>query len=164
LRILVVLALAWADIAPAEVYRCEVGGKLEFSDRPCAAGAPALELAPTNTMQAHPGDRALAEQHDKRGVASRKAQAAADADWKRAYAARKKKEAQIREGQIKGKVVAGMTASQVRSILGEPTSSQTQDGEAGSQETWTFRKDGSTQTVQFKGGQVTRVTGTTKKK
>ncbi len=58
------IVLACCSLAQAGVYRCDAGGTLQFSDKPCEAGQQPLEIARPNTLETSTGDRALAAQFD----------------------------------------------------------------------------------------------------
>jgi hypothetical protein len=60
------VTLAWADI-----YRCDHDGKLQFTDKPCAAGQDPAIIAPLNTLETSAGDRALAQAFDAETAALR---------------------------------------------------------------------------------------------
>ena len=155
--LLAVIGLGWSGVSPAEVYRCDQDGKLQYSDKPCVAGQVPVVVQQPNSLHADPGDKALAKQHDRDAAVARKARAAAQAESDKAYAARKKSEKQIREGQVRGEVVVGMTTSQVGTILGEPTSVRQSQSQKGSSESWTFKNGAESQTVTFKDGKVTSI-------
>ncbi|HZP13694.1 MAG TPA: DUF4124 domain-containing protein [Nevskiaceae bacterium] len=52
--------------ASANIYRCERGGKLVFSDRACEAGQVAIEITTPNVLETSSGDRELARAFDAR--------------------------------------------------------------------------------------------------
>jgi hypothetical protein len=63
---------AWAS----NVYRCDDGGRLRFSDRPCVAGQEPLAIATPNTMETSAGDASLARDYDDDIARRRKSQVA----------------------------------------------------------------------------------------
>ena len=160
---LIAVALGWSGAAPAEVYRCEAGGRTQFSDKPCLAGQEPMAVALPNTMETSAGDQALAREYDRETKARRKARAAANAETEKASRARRKTEARILQGQVRNEVVVGMTEDQVGSILGEPSGKRSSESDAGSSQTWTFQKEGVAHTVQFKDGKVASVSRRTAK-
>ena len=162
--LLAVFGLGWSGVSFAEVYRCDQDGKLQYSDKPCVAGQAPEVVREPNSLHADPGDKALAKQYDREAAAKHKARAAAEAEASKAYAARKKSEERIREGQMKGEAVVGMTPSQVKAILGEPASVRQSQSQKGSSESWTFRNGAESQTVTFKDGKVTSVSKRTAKR
>jgi hypothetical protein len=149
--------------ATAGIFRCEIDGKPVFSDKPCVAGAAPLDLPPVNTIQYSREDRALAKAHDQRGSDERETREKANSEWHQAYQARKMREAEVRQGQLKGEVVNGMTPAQVRNLMGEPDHASVQTSDSSDKESWTYRDGNSTATVQFRNGQVAGVTKRKKK-
>ena len=122
LWLLAALGLGFTGGAEAEVYRCEKDGKLQYSDRACVKGDAPVALPPLSTVHREASERALAKQYDHEASAQRRAKASADAEWKKSYSSRKKNEARVQEGRIKGEVVVGMSEQEVHALLGEPDS------------------------------------------
>jgi hypothetical protein len=53
MKILLFIALLFIPVfASAEIYKCDIDGKLVFSDRVCQYNADSIELKPTNGMTA----------------------------------------------------------------------------------------------------------------
>jgi hypothetical protein len=63
--LLAALGAGWIDVAAANVYRCDQGGRMQFSDKPCVAGQEPMPVAQLNTMETSAGDQALARQYDR---------------------------------------------------------------------------------------------------
>ncbi|HUP90860.1 MAG TPA: DUF4124 domain-containing protein [Solimonas sp.] len=155
--LLSIIALVASMAAHAEVYRCQVEGREVFTDKPCAAGAKPAELAPVSVMQAPPPSD-LARQWDERTARERKARDRTDKAWLEKHEASKTREERVRNGRVTGKVVRGMTAADVRSVLGAPDGSTRDDGKKGDREKWTYTLgDGRKQTVTFQDGEVSAV-------
>lgn len=162
-RILLSILLA-SPAAWAEVYRCEQDGKTVYTDRPCAQGAaPYAAQKPMTVLPATPAASAteLEKAHDARAARERQNRDAADAEWLRQHQAKKDKAERVRGGMVRGEAVPGMSPVQVRSAMGEPDELS---GETG-HERWRYREaDGTLVTVQFKNGEVSKVSRQKKKK
>jgi len=145
--------------AVAAIYRCEQGGRPTYTDRPCDAQAEPLDLPGANVYERKGGGAGsagdLARQYDERLARERKARDHDDAEWLKTYDVRKRREARIREGLLRGEVVAGMNAVEVRQVLGEPERVTRQDKAGVVKETWTYRDGAQTRSVNFKDGEVT---------
>lgn len=155
--LLAALGASWIGASPAEVYRCQAGAEVRYSDQPCAAGQAPIAVEQPNTMHADPGDHALARQHDRETGASNQSRADAAAAAQKSYQARSQAQARVRLAQLHQEVAVGMTPSQVSAILGEPAAERSSQTAAGSTQTWTFRDGGRTQTIRFKDGKVASV-------
>lgn len=154
-RGLAAVALAITFPAGAEIYRCELNGKLTFTDRPCAVGAEPLELKKPIEMETAPGEAQLARDYDRRLAREVRGRGQGTAERADAYAARKAKAERIRAARLKGRVAQGMTPQDVRYVLGEPQTVTQSESQGVSRETWTYKEaGGTTQTVQFKNGEV----------
>ncbi|NBB91561.1 MAG: DUF4124 domain-containing protein [Gammaproteobacteria bacterium] len=57
----ILLLISTSAVADARIYRCESGGVIEFSDRPCSEGARAFEAEPVSVVVPDEGLPALAE-------------------------------------------------------------------------------------------------------
>ncbi|WP_028079355.1 DUF4124 domain-containing protein [Solimonas soli] len=154
-----VLALALgAPAAQAAVYRCSVGGVVQFSDRPCQAGDAPLDLKAPNVVKADDGAAPLAEQYDRRVREYGKARAAEDAAWRKDHEARSADAERLRAARARREVVRGMSAADVRRLLGEPRTTATASGKGGTKETWTYADEGDGRvTVTLQGGVVSDV-------
>ena len=148
--LLTLMALACSCPVRAEVYRCVVGGKLVFTDIACTAGAAPAELAPLSTMDAVPhGD--FAKQYDEREARRSAEVRKSRATEAEAYSASKAQAAAIRQGEVEGRIVPGMTRSQVERILNLPTQIE---GQGGPHERWVYKNGRDQRTVVFNNGVV----------
>jgi hypothetical protein len=153
--------------AQAGVYRCMVGGVVQYSDQPCQAGDTPLDLRAPNVVQPDADDAALAGQHDRRTQAYQKARSAEDAAWRKDYETRSADAERIRAARANREVVRGMREADVRRLLGEPARTATTSGKGGAKETWSYADDGDGRvTVTLQAGVVTDVrrSGAGKKK
>ena len=170
--LLFIFLFAVAGAAHAEVYRCKVGNQSVFSDSPCAGDAkpaqlPEINVVPreeivapkrkpvaTTTPAAASADTAPSPNPEVKSPAKKKA----DADWVKRHKAQKQKEDRVRKGRIAGKIVNGMTAKQVRDILGKPDSVTREDKGGIIKERWTYKNDDGIQTVRLRNGEVDSTT------
>ncbi|NKF22439.1 DUF4124 domain-containing protein [Solimonas marina] len=146
-------------MAPAEagVYRCTVDGVTRYSDQPCQAGDTPVDVPDANVVQPTASD-ALAEQHDRRVDAYRKARAAEDADWREQHDAATADAERIRNARVRGEAAVGMTEADLRGALGTPDKTRTRQSASGTRETWSYRNDdGSRTTVTLQDGIVSKV-------
>jgi hypothetical protein len=135
----------------AAVYRCEQGGRTVYTDTPCAAGSePIAERQPTSI--AADGDADLAAAHDERRERELDLRSTADAQWLRLHEDRRAEAARVRQGLVEGRVVAGMSAADVRHVRGAPDSIEPGAGAGG--ERWVYRRDRKREVVQFENGRV----------
>lgn len=156
--LLAVLAAAALQPAQAEVYRCVVGGVTQFSDRPCQAGDAPLSVPPANVVPADRAAAPLAEQHDRRVQASRKARAEEDAAWRQDYEARTAEAERLRAARGRGEVVRGMSANDVRRLLGTPAKIDSDRDAKGLRERWSYADTGAGRvTVTLRDGVVSDV-------
>jgi hypothetical protein len=139
--------------AHAEIYRCEQDGQVTYTDRPCAAGAAPVPLAPINAISAPPapGAQDLARQYDRRTARETAARQKARAQAAEDYAAKKARQDAIRKALIEGRVIEGMTPEQVRTVLNEPTRIE---GAGGANERWIYVDGRSRRTISFRNGLV----------
>ncbi|MGH8504554.1 MAG: DUF4124 domain-containing protein [Stenotrophobium sp.] len=150
-----VLILLAAGAAHAEVYRCQKDGVTAFSDKPCAKDAEAYR--PVNPLQVIPHDTVpdTALKPDDKLERERKARDAEYARSNHEYEASKHEAAQVRAGLAQGRVTVGMTAAQVRDLMGEPLTTRRQKRKGRETEVWTFRQDdGSRLAVSLHAGKV----------
>ena len=157
LRVLLLAVLMGAPAAQAAVYRCTVGGVVQFSDKPCRAGDAPLDVKTPNVVQAD-DSAPLAEQYDRRVREYGKARAAEDAAWRKDYEARSADAERLRTARAKREVVRGMSAGDVRRLLGEPQKTATASGKGGIKEIWSYADEGEGRvTVTLQGGTVSDV-------
>lgn len=155
-----------AGPAQAEIYRCQQAGQIQFSDRPCAAGAQPAQLPPATVVMPEPGTADLAREHDRRTQQHLRARAAEDGDLQRQRQQQRGDEARIRAARQRGDVVQGMSAIDVRHLLGEPAQISTRsDANHGDTQIWQYR-DGkrSGATVSLRDGIVVQVRGAARRK
>lgn len=116
---LVAVALGLAMQADGAVYRCEIDGRMTYTDRPCATGAQPHVLPELSTV---PSESALdlSRQHDERVERERESRASDDAAWLESHARRKEQEARMESAIAARQVIKGMRADQVRRALGSP--------------------------------------------
>lgn len=149
--------LAWIGLwlvpamaAQAAVYRCESGGQVTYTDRPCAAGAQPAVLPPIGVV---PGSKGLdlAKQYDARVRGEREAHARADRSWLDAHAAEQAQARAAASAMKAGRTAPGMSTYEARQALGRPDRVRRR----GDRETWTYEKDGKAgRTVIFENGRV----------
>jgi hypothetical protein len=72
--IILFVAQLSGGVSASNVYRCDDGGRLRFSDRPCVAGQEPLAIAAPNTMETSAGDASLARDYDDDIARRRKTQ------------------------------------------------------------------------------------------
>ncbi|MGH8541105.1 MAG: DUF4124 domain-containing protein [Stenotrophobium sp.] len=150
--------LLLAQAAQAELYRCQQGGTTVFSDKPCAKDAQPYQ--PEHPIQVVPHIQApdLAKKYDEDVQRGKKDRDQADSKWNKDYQTRKEQEQRLKQAHAKRKVVAGMTAREVRSLLGEPVNTNRSESAKGVKESWTYMDNGARLTVSFKDGVVTGTT------
>jgi hypothetical protein len=152
--------------ATAQVYRCEVNGVTEYSDRPCAAQAERQDLPPISIIDEPADNRGLERSFAERQRREREAgqiRREEDARWVREHDAREAEARRLREARVERRVTAGMDAAEVRRLLGEPQRVVTQENKKGQRiERWTYQQPA--QTVTLEDGIVIRVTATRKSK
>lgn len=151
------VALAAADAARAEVYRCEQNGVVRYTDKPCNAQAQALDLPDPIVLPAGPTEDLLGKAR-KRNQAQREARDKADTEWLEQHEAQKADEERLRSARIAGDVVEGMKADDVRRLHGDPAVVSHSRGKNGDRETWSYvLGDGRRLHVTFVDGQVSTV-------
>jgi hypothetical protein len=111
IRCAAVILMLFCANAFAEIYRCDRNGKLEFSDRACAAGQIAIDVAEPNVMETSSGERALAQAFDDR-TASLRAMRAAEKARTRAPAL----DAEPKTSKAKSKARKRSAAKRAKSI------------------------------------------------
>ena len=151
----VALGALAAGAAHAEVYRCQKDGVTVFSDKPCARDAETYR--PEHPLQVIPHD-AVPETALKPDDKLERARRARDAEYARSnreYEAGKQEAARVRAGLAQGRVTIGMTAAQVRDLMGEPLTTRRQKRKGRETEVWTFRQDdGSRLAISLHQGKV----------
>ena len=163
LPVLLAAAAAWP--AEAAIYRCQQDGQLQFSDRPCAAGAQPAQLPPATVVMPEPGVADLAKEHERRTQQYRRARDAEDGELQQRRQQQRADETRIRAARQRGDVVQGMTATEVHQLLGKPAQVSTHsDAVNGDTEVWHYR-DGkrSGATVSLRDGLVVQVRGARRK-
>ncbi len=155
--VLAAAGLCAAASASAQIYRCEGAAGVRFTDQPCAAPTPPVEVPAPIVVPAGPAAD-LAGEADARRERQRRARDQADAQWAEAHAARKAAEERVRAGRIAGEVVQGMSAADVRRIHGEPATISTHSGSKGVRQSWSYvLADGRRMQVTFSDGRVSDV-------
>lgn len=141
---------------PAEgaVYRCQVDGRMTYTDRPCATGAQPHVLPELSTV---PSEKApdLSRQHDERLERERESRARDDAAWLESHTRRKEKEARMEAAISARQVIKGMSADQVRRALGSPDEVE----RFAQGERWTYGSGRQKRTVDLEGGVVVATGG-----
>jgi hypothetical protein len=156
---LALLLAAQPALAAAEIYRCQDGGALRFSDRPCGDDAVRLQLPPPNLIKAVPAEP-LARQHDERVKTQVRRRAAEDAEWRKRHEQEQRSDEQIRAARIRRELVIGMTANDVRSVRGAPQQIRRDEKGGNPREVWTYAvKDQPRETVTLERGLVVAVGG-----
>ncbi|MGH8462056.1 MAG: DUF4124 domain-containing protein [Stenotrophobium sp.] len=154
----IIVALALLLLAPAtqaEVYRCQKDGVTVFSDKPCAANAEAYR--PAQPLQVIPHDEVpdLTRPLGSKLEQQRKARDQDYAKSNKAYQAQKDDDERLRAATAQRRVAAGMSAAQVRSIMGEPLGQRRQTRKGRVTEVWTYQlDDGSRLAVSLHDGKV----------
>lgn len=151
-----VLALVALVAHAGEIYRCEHGGQLTYSDRPCAPAARPAPLPPLQTVPAGPAQRGLADAWDRQTERARRARDRADSAWLKAYRDKKASEQAVRKGLIEERVVVGMTPDQVQQVLHQLPDRVS--GDPGQPNRWVFYNGRARRTtVWFKRGRVSKI-------
>lgn len=141
----------------AQVYRCEQGGTVRYSDKPCASGAQPVELPKPIVVPAGPKADLLGEAERRRNQ-QRQARDTADAQWLQDHETRKSEEDRLRDGRVSRTVVQGMRPADVRRIHGEPSVVSAGKTAKGARETWSYAMEGGRRVhVTFIDGVVTNV-------
>jgi hypothetical protein len=153
------LAAGLALAAGAEpVYKCEKDGKFVYTDQPCAPDAQPHALPSAIVVKpSGKSERELAKQHDARIRRDRAQRDKSDAAWVKEHESRKDREARVREAIIEHRAIKGMSADEVRQALGEPDKVSRSESYGSDKETWTYREDGATRSVNFKNGEVSSI-------
>jgi hypothetical protein len=143
--------LAAAPAAWAEVYRCTVDGKTIYTDKPCQPGAAPTTLPPITSIDRQPTSTPMTRQFDvdaRREAASNHNANSARLD---AYAAQKAHDDAVRSATIAHRVIMGMTVSEVRQSIGEPTRI---DFEGTPNERWIYQNGRDCHTLSFANGML----------
>lgn len=147
----------------AAVYRCETGGKVQFTDRPCTAGAQPHPLTPATVIS--PGeDVDLVRAYDERLERERGERDAADGAFLKRHKAEKAEAARIRKAVIGNRIVPGMRPEHVRRVLGPPDEVSKGVSGGSATERWTYREGKSRRQVVFRDGAVSQAGETAAKK
>lgn len=135
----------------SEVYRCERGGVITYTDRPCADGAVPHELPPIGQVPA--GEAAdLSGAYDERRAREREQRTRENARWLQEHQARKAQAERFEAAIREGRVLKGMTPDHVRRALGRPDEVERGAGA----EIWTYGTGRGRKTLVFRDGQLTR--------
>ncbi|GAC1622202.1 MAG: hypothetical protein NVS9B10_05880 [Nevskia sp.] len=137
--------------AHAAVYRCEQGGKLTYTDQPCAAGAEPARLPAVTSVPPDRAAAALAKQYDADAKRNADTLAKSDRDWLKKRGRDKAQEDALRSALVEHRVIKGMTREQVRQVLNTP---QGVEDEGGPKERWIYQNGRERRTIAFKGGVV----------
>lgn len=148
------VALGVALQASAAVYRCEIDGRMVYTDRPCATGAQPHTLPALSTVPSE-GTPDLSRQHDERVQRERESRSRDDAAWLESHARRREQDARMEAAIAAGQVIKGMRADQVRRALGSPDEVERSQGS----ERWTYGAGRDKQAVDLEGGVVVRIGG-----
>ena len=156
MALLSVLSLLPALAGAQTVYKCQEGGKITYTDRPCPASATAAEL-PLLIVAGKPSAReqALARAHDERLARAGSERDREDAVWLKEHARSADREARVHKAIVEHRVIKGMTAEEVNQSLGTPDAVASSESFGSDKETWTYTLDGKTRTINFKDRQVT---------
>lgn len=157
------LLLALLTLQPvpvwAEIYRCQDGATLRFSDQPCGSDAVRLRLPPPNLVQAVPS-APLARQYDERVEAQVRGRAAEDAAWRERHEAARRSADGIRSARIRRDLVIGMSANDVRTVRGAPQQLRRDDSGPTPREIWVYAgKDQPRETLTLERGVVVDLRG-----
>ncbi len=150
--------------AHAEVYRCERGGQVIYTDQPCSESAQPKDLPRLQVVEPNEFEQRLAGEYDKKQARDKKARDKANKEWLVRHKANTLNSERLQKARKQGKVAAGMSAEQVRNLYGEPDDIKITGRENGATERWTFHRHGAVQTVDLKDGLVTRHTEKKSKK
>ena len=182
MRWLFISLLTFAGAAQAEVYRCKVGDQTVFSDAPCAKDARPVQLPNINVVPKEevvapkrklPVPAVTAAQSPQPAApatlpsapaAQTPARKKPESEWAKKHKTKTQKEERVRKGRAERKVVNGMSAKQVRDILGKPDSVTRDDKSGANKERWTYHNADGVQTVRFRNGEVDSTTQKTTEK
>lgn len=158
-RIAWVLCGCLTVAADAAVYRCDVEGRVVYTDTPCKAEAEPLEVrTPSSIAPVQGGD--LARDYDERIGAERAQRDEASARWLEGYQDNKAEAERIRAARVDGRVVPGMTPADVKLAWGMPDAVENPDAE---RERWVYRRDRTRKVVTFRDGRVAGLSGAANK-
>lgn len=146
-----VLAALPTTSTAAPVYRCEIEGRVVYTDRPCGQGAAPRQLPALVTLPAAPPTE-LTMERGRREAEAREAHDRESAAWLKAHEAGKVEEARMRAAVDEGRILKGMSADQVRRALGSPDEVE----RSGPSEEWIYGSGKARQTVAFENGKVVR--------
>ena len=149
------LLLLVVGTADAEVYRCDKGGRVVYTDQPCSENAEPKQLPQLNVVEPSELEKHLADEYDKQQAKEKKIRDKANQKWLKQHEAKTADAERLKKTRNQGKVVSGMSADQVRDIYGEPDSIKKSESAGISKERWTFHLNGVVQTVDLKDGRVT---------
>jgi hypothetical protein len=152
---LLAIGLLSAAVSATPVYKCEEGGAITYTDRPCSPAATAHELPGLVVTVPPTGpERELAARHDARAAREGSERERADAEWLKRHAEQRDREDKVREAILAKRVIKGMTADEVRRALGDPEQVSGGESFGTDKESWTFRVGSETRVVNFKNGEV----------
>ncbi len=151
---LILLFVAFS--AQAEVYRCEKDGQVIYTDQPCSETAQPKQLPRLQVVEPSEFEQRLAGEYDRKQAKDKKARDKANKEWLKHHKAKATDAERLKKARVQGKVVAGMSAEQVRDLYGEPDDIKITARESGTSERWTFHLNGGVQTVDLQDGRVTR--------
>jgi len=161
---LLALFVAVAQGAHAAVYKCEVNGKTEFSDKPCAPNAERIDPQRHEEEARARRSREEDEAHARRAREAEELRAArAEREWRE----EKSRQESIRgmglnehvaQLIVDGKVAPGMNQEMVRLAWGEPERVNRSIFASGTTEQWVYEREKfKAQYVHFRDGIVSSV-------
>ena len=154
-RLLATLALLLPWAAHAKMYRCDKGGTVLFSDKPCAPDAQPYRPKEIQVIPSVKDAPDLAKEYDERMARQTRERDKDNEAWNKAHETQKKKDEAVRAAWVKGKPAAGMSQQQVRNLLGDPLVTSHNENRGVVREGWTYvMPDGSRTIVYFKDGIV----------
>ncbi len=150
------LVCTWCAIFTAEsaVYRCEIGQRKIYTDRPCVAGAAPHDL-PVISVVPSPGEADLAGDHEARRQRQLESKQEGDAKWLKTHRQKKTTDERMSAAARDHKVVKDMNADQVRRALGSPDEVKRKNGV----ERWTYVDGKQRRTVVLEEGRVSSAGG-----
>lgn len=147
-------ALLTLPVAHATVYHCVSGGQQVYTDIPCTPESQPAQLPRINRADPATDSGGLARQFDHDAAHAHKRRDHDNAAWLETYQAKKARDAAIRKGLVEGRVVEGMTPTDVERVLGVPASTL---GSKAAPRRWSYRNGRARKTVAFKNGRVSSI-------
>ncbi len=98
-----------------------VDGKTFYTDTPCQPGATPVPLPPITPIDRQPTSTPMTRQFDAEARRDAATKRKADEASSKAYAANKAHEEAVRSAIIEHRLIKGMSASELRQSIGEPT-------------------------------------------